>query len=112
MERQRSARRHRAFGLISYITPVAVPIFIVLFYAPFVAVPLQVHGWSKLSALGVGLLVPIFWLVIGSIITRTLPARFAKLKEALGWILYGLPILGMFVVAFGQMAVVLWHLAR
>ncbi len=101
---------NQGFASFSYITPVALRAFLLLFYAPLIANLLREQRGAKAETLGVGLLIPVTWLILTSGITQTPLLRFAKLREALGWIMYGLPIVGMFVIAFGQVAVTPWHL--
>ncbi len=100
-----ATQRRRAFGLISHITPVALPIFLVLFYAPFIAAPLRAHGWNKGASLAAGFAVPIGWLLLGALAVSVIPQRFAKLKSALEIGVLGIPFCGMF-------ALLLWVVLR
>ena len=98
--------------MISHITPVALPLFLVVFYAPVIVHPLRVCGWGKAAALGVGFLVPVFWLVLGHGAIAVLPARFAKLRNALELVVVGLPIVGVFGIVLWDVARLVWRLAH
>lgn len=112
MKTRRATSRRGAFGMISHITPVALTVFIALWYAPFIAGWLRVQGWSKGAALGMGFVLPCLWLLFGVGFASMLPVRFAKLRDALGWIIYGLPVIGMIGSLFWVVARTIWHLAH
>jgi len=98
MNRRHNKNRRRAFGMISHITPIAVPLFVVLFYAPFIAAPLHARGWNKSAAFAVGLALPALCVVTGYFLISLLPARFAKLANALASLVLGVPIVGVPVI--------------
>jgi len=104
--------RRRAFGLISYVTPIAVPLFVVFFYAPFIAARLHARGWNKGAAFAVGLAIPALWLATGSLCISLLPRRFAKLVNALDLLVFGLPMIGMPTIIAWVCIRALWQWAR
>ncbi|RYX83185.1 hypothetical protein EON83_15875 [bacterium] len=106
------ASRHRAFGLISHITPVAVPIFLGLFYVPILAAPLRASGWNLGAALGVSLLLFVLWMGLGTASIAIIPSRFVKLSFALQFLLFGLPLFGVFGIMVWIIIRTLWHMMR
>lgn len=106
------ASRHRAFGLISHITPVAVPIFLGLFYMPLIAAPLRASGWSRGTALGVSLLLVVLWMGVGTASIALTPSRFEKLSVALQFLVLGLPLFGVFGITVWVVISSLWHMMR
>ena len=105
-------KRRSAFGMISHITPVALPVFLVVFYAPIIALPLRMHGWGLWAALGVGFAVPLVWGGLGIAAIALIPARFAKLKDALGLVVVGPPIIGVFGIVLWDVATFFWRWAH
>lgn len=104
--------RRRAFGLISHITPVALPVFLVVLYAPVVATPLHAHGWTKGAALAAGFAVPLLWFVLGARLISIVPARFVKLKSALETGVLAIPICGVLALMLWALLRFLIHIAR
>ncbi|BCM91183.1 hypothetical protein IAD21_03047 [Abditibacteriota bacterium] len=104
-------KRRGALGMISHITPIMLPVFIVLFYTPVIALPLRVHGWGRAAALGIGFLIPLVWLALGLTTIALIPARFDKLKGALEVGILGLPMLGMIGILLWDLVSFLWRLA-
>jgi len=105
MNRAYAKNRRLAFGMISHITPIALPVFLILFYAPFIAAPLHANGWSKSAAFAAGLAIPALYMGTGFLAMTFLPRRFDKLASALAILVLGLPIVGM-------PAVIVWELVR
>lgn len=112
MNRRHDSNRRRAFGMISHITPIAVPLFIVFFYAPFIAAPLHTSGWNKSAAFAVGLAIPALWMGMGYLTISFLPRRFDKLASALAILVLGLPIVGIPAIIAWDCIRALWHLVR
>jgi hypothetical protein len=104
--------RRRAFGLISHITPVVLPVFLVVFYAPFIAAPLHAQGWTKGAALAAGFAIPLGWLLLSTGMLFIVPERFVKLKAALGIAVLGVPMLGVFALVLWDLLRFLIHIAR
>jgi len=109
MNRQQSSNPRRAFGLISYVTPIAVPLFLVFFHAPFIAAPLHASGWNKGAAFVVGVAIPALWLALGSLGSSRLATRFAKLATAPDLLVLGLPMVGIPAIIAWICIRALWH---
>ena len=105
-------KRRHALGMISHITPVALTIFLILWYAPFIAAFLRAQGWEKTPALTVGFAVPIVWLALGIGAIFVLPPRFVKLNWALQMFVFGVPIAGMFALAFWVVVKLVFYTVR
>lgn len=113
MKTQQSAsQRRRAFGSHSHITPVTVSLFLILFYAPFISNPLRAHGWNKGAALTTGLAIPTLWMVVGCRLIFVVPARFEKLNTAFEFVVFGVPVVGMFVIAAQELWGFVSHITR
>lgn len=102
--------RRRAFGLISHITPLVLPVFLVLFYAPFIAALLRTQGWSKLAAFGGGFATPTFLIGLGIAVAHVIPPRFDKLSNALLLVVLGFPLVGMFGIGIWAFINAIRHL--